>query len=68
MKATEWKWYQPDLRPCLRQAGQQSWDHGGYECGIDSTETVCIIAPDGTETRWIIRHEATVNHYVEACQ
>lgn len=55
-----------DAEGAAVEAGEQSWDHGGYESGLNSTEVVCIIAPDGTETRWIIRHEATVEHYAEA--
>lgn len=49
-----------------RYAAEREWDdRDGWEAGVGATPMLVIVSPDGTETRWRIRREVSVDHYVD---
>jgi len=53
-----------DAEDAADKAAEQEWNDGGHDRGINGSPIIVIIAPDGTQTRWRVRNEAEVAHYV----
>lgn len=45
-------------------ASEDIWDNrDGWECGIDLSDVIVIIDPDGEETKWRTSYEMSVDYY-----
>ena len=58
-----------DAEDAARRACEIDFDQrDGWERSKDAGFPIAVIAPDGTETRWIGRHEPSVTHTVEEAE
>lgn len=54
-----------DAEHAAEKAADDEWSNrDGWERGMGRGPDITVIAPDGTETRFSVEREATVEHYV----